>query len=290
MSLAGLPNLEHLQLSFAKLNEHSLLNLTHLRVLSLSYVNMRRFSSNDFEALPNLESLSLDELKNNAHVSFHSLHRLRRLEVRHAQNHEFVHTLPRDLHALRIEGFDPKVLNNIQHGKLQVLDLTSYKLYSFDTKCLAGLTSLRHLRIKQSVLKTIKLRSAFLANLVTLSLENNHIEQIDLSKLVNLTWLNLSFNRKFNPHSSTFATQADTLEELYLSGCCFSNQKLSNASLSKLKQLRVLDLSENSIRRFDPKMFAGLSNLRQFSMRKNPVGRLEPKLLTKLFPKLEKIE
>ena len=129
----------------------------------------------------------------------------------------------------------------------------------------------------------------FLANLETLSLEQNKIEKIDLSQLVNLKSLNLSNNPKLILSQSTLVAQADTLEELYLSGVSFSNNKLGSASLGQLKQLRILNLSNNKIRKFHPKMFIGLSNLRELDISQNPVGKPEQNIVAKIFPRLEKL-
>lgn len=131
--------------------------------------------------MPKLESLAIDQLKNNAHVRFHHLHRLRGLDVRYAQNYDFLTQLPENLLILKSEAFDVNMIESIRHANLQALDFSSFKLGSFDAKILAGLPNLRHLRIKRSALSEIKQGYAYIKNLETLSLERNIIEEIDLS-------------------------------------------------------------------------------------------------------------
>lgn len=290
-SLSGLPSLENLGLYKARLKANSFANLSHLHVLNLESINMKSFSSFGFDSLVNLESLRIVGLKSNAHVNFHLLHSVQRLEIYRAENYNFLLRLPPNLRILKIDSFDVNIFEDIQHDRLQVLDFKSVpKLYTFNAKHLQGFNGLRHLRICDSNLKTIKLGYTFLANLETLSLERNNIEKIDLTYLVNLSSLNLSGNRKLKSHRNMFATQVDSLRELYLSNVSFSTNKLRDTSLGQLAKLEILDLSKNEIRSFVPKMFAGLRELRNFKMNRNPVGKIEGKILAKLFPKLEQIE
>lgn len=284
----NLLQLEYLVVSNVKFN--SFIELSNLRVLTVINCNMRLITSDDFKNMPALESLSIDQLKNNTHVSFHQLKRLHSLEVRHAQNYEFLARLPEKLAILRLEAFDVAEFDNMRHANLQTLDFISYKLHSFDCKRLAGLTNLRHLRIKKSVLYKINLDYAFLSKLETLSLERNLIQDIDLSRLVNLRLLDLSYNRSLVVSKSTFAAQADKLEELYITAAFLTGKQVKQASLSNLSQLKVLDLSENKIRRFEMECLAGLKNLRHLNMRENPCYKIDPNQAAKLFPKLEKLE
>ena len=269
----------------------SFVNLTSLTELCLLDCNMLLLKTKDFQSLPNLRFLQLTKVVNNDHISFEHLHQLRRLCVRRVQSLNFLIDLPNDLLILKVDtSRDVDLLKNLRHENLQVLDITIYQAYSFDAQCLRGLPSLRHFRMTKSLLKSIKLDYPFLANLETLSLEHNKIENIDLSQLVNLKSLNLSNNPKIFLSQITLAAQADKLEELYLSGVSFSNNKLGSASLGQLKQLRILDLSDNKIRKFHPRMFMGLSNLRELDLSQNPVGKPEQKIVSKIFPRLEKLK
>ena len=283
-------NLSGLECLVLRSKKLSFVNLNSLTELCLLDCNMLLLTTKDFQSLPNLRFLQLTKVVNNDHISFHHLHQLRRLCVTRVQSLNFLKHLPDDLHILKVDtSRDANLLMNLRHENLQVLDITIFKAYSFDAQCLRGLPGLRHFRIKNSLLKSIKLDYPFLANLETLSLEQNKIENIDLSMLINVKSLNLSNNPKLILSQSTLAAQVDTLEELYLCEMSFSNKNLSSASLGQLKQLRILDLSDNKIRNFDPRMFIGLSNLRELDFSLNPVGKLEQKLVAKIFPRLEKL-
>lgn len=250
---------------------------------------MRHLTSEDFQSTPNLRFLQLKEIKSNAHINFYYLHRLQRLDVNKAQSFNFLDRLSADLHMLKLYSSDSNVLKSFKHENLQVLDISIFRLHSFDAQCLSSLPSLRHFRIEKSVLNSIKLGYSFLENLETLSLQQKNLEKIDISKLVNLRWLNLSNNRKLVLSKSTLAVQVDKLEELYLSDVGFTNNKLSSASLGQLNELKVLNLSDNKIRKFNPKILTGLVNLKELDLSRNPMGKLEQKLAAKIFPKLEKL-
>lgn len=287
--LSGLANIESLQVRYSRFHPTCLANLTSLRQLRICGGSLKGLSSDDFKSLPNLDLLLLEDVKGNDQIDFYELHALRTLIVYKVQSYNFLYRLPDDLHMLRLESFSVYHLQNLKHANLKVLDFSICRLYEFDTKWLSRLTGLRHLRIRKSNLKTIKLNYSFLANLETLSLERNNIDKIDLSKLVNLKSLDLSYNRKLESHRNMFTSQADSLEELNLSAVAFSTNKVREASLGQLKQLRVLNLSKNTIRKFEPKMFIGLSNLRELKIKGNPVDKLEPSLAVKIFPKIEYI-
>ena len=67
---------------------------------------MRHLTSEDFQSTPNLRFLQLKEIKSNAHINFHYLHRLQRLDVNKAQSYNFLDRLPADLHMLKLYSSD----------------------------------------------------------------------------------------------------------------------------------------------------------------------------------------
>jgi len=113
-----------------------------------------------------------------------------------------------------------------------------------------------------------------LTNLQSLSLPNNKIEKINISNIINLTWLDLTYNLlKEFPEIWNLTN----LEWLFLGANKLSGKIPSN--IGKLKKLKQLQLQENNLSGNIPEEIYDLSKLESLILCDNKLtGKISPKI------------
>lgn len=298
-TLSGLPNLEYLNLHSIYLKENSLDGLPKLRQITLIVCNMYSLKPDVFESMPSLKSLIIETYRFGhtaypyKHIRISSIESLERLVLRSSDNRlKVLLNLPHELRVLELrelansEKCSPE-LRQIEHSKLEILDLKFLSTNYFQTKWLDGLTNLKHLRIFDSYLKHISLSSQVIQKLTSLSLESNKIERLNWCALVNLTSLDLSNNKELKFDSNMFESLVK-LEQLHLRSVEFDGS-VENVFFN-LESLCVLDLRNNRIKKIDRKVFQGPVNLRELSLNMNEFETFEAKLILEMFSKLKRLD
>lgn len=176
------------------------------------------------------------------------------------------------------------------HSNLEILEL-DFLVYPSSNNAinLELFPNLKHLKITGAISYDYIDSSYFsrpkFRPIETLIFEILNIKKINLSNMVNLKCLDLSYNSNMEVKENTFASLTQ-LEELYLA---YTNLTNFSASFSHLKRLRVLNLSSSSLTRFDKKMFNGLTELRYLDLTRNYFTNMDFMLvLNETFPKLER--
>lgn len=231
-------------------------NFNHIGASRLKHLNLERnrivvLNDDVFRQLENLELLNLhhneiEEIHTNA---FANLKKLRWLNLAKNRLHVFEVNLLRDLISLEyfyananhIKALPPSIFND--SPKLRSIDLGENNMSFVDRFCFGNLSKLTQLDMSRNSLVDVEIR-------------NENVE-----KLV------LSFNRITN-----FRIAAPKSRCLQLS---ISNNNLTNiAFIQKMKQLQILDVSTNHIRKLALYDFKGIYNLKKFDISYNQLDEL----------------
>ena len=144
------------------------------------------------------------------------------------------------------------------------------------------------------VFSDINLDYEFLSNLESLSIEFSKIENFNLSRLLNLKYLEFIGTKQLKNKTKmislvpeTFAS-LEALEEMHLYNLQLCNSDLQGV-FTYLKQLRVLDLSKNKIENINVETFKGLENLTNLDISGNQVDNVTAHDFVKVFPKLNEL-
>ncbi|CAF1036442.1 unnamed protein product [Rotaria sp. Silwood1] len=290
--LSELPNLKRLSLRLFNLSNslnilnHQNLILRKLTQLSLQSCSIKQINDIDIfvNLFPNLERLDLSENRleyfNIPLIS--SLKKLKifilsKNKIRHLNIHSSLSSttlnpsnslIELDLSYNGIETIDENIFELIS-SQLEILNLRNNELLTEN-----HLTFLIHLkRLREFYLDYNRLESInqlnFPLNLKILSLKNNYLNQIDLSILTRLEYLEKLFlsSNKLTRLSLKIKHIFSSLEILELDRNYLSSILSLNAP--KLKQL---NLDGNYLgRKFDKKFFSHLSSLEKLHLRDNQI-------------------
>jgi Leucine-rich repeat (LRR) protein len=197
---------------------------------------------------------------------------------------------------------------------LTELDISYNRLTSFSLLVFAELAELTSLTMNHNQIKSIdlkafenngKLKSIQLNNndikATFASRENEIIESFDLSQnqlqdvsnlsfLINVKSLNLSFNHALFMTSLCCQNWMETLNTLSLDGI-YQNYFIETiSSLKPLKNLQFLNIGENNLSNISFKIFPKLENLKGLSLHKNLLTTLNINRLKTKFPNLTTID
>lgn len=170
--------------------------------------------------------------------------------------------------------------------KLKDVDFSENYIIRVHPLAFEGAMELQKVNLSLNQLSDIDAHSFTLPKLMILDLSNNNITKLNenfFNKLTNLKILNLSFNELTHLHTTTFANLFD-LEELGLRHTNLSNI-LPDTFLHQSK-LIALDLSENSLKKFDYNLFDPIRlNLHDLRLGRNQLSDLNG-LENIFFPKM----
>lgn len=277
--------------------------MPNLRRLTLYHCDWSELPNDElFTSAPNLEWLIISYLSPKmTHLNLRNLDKLTRLEIGLFENSDFLQMLPPNLNILKVSFQccnDLKQLKHFGHQNLEVLDFSydspKYKYCEFDCEMLYRLPNLKHLRVRY--IDRIFTNYTLLDNLESFSLDLFSIQRIDLSTMINLTYLELGGADYFEIRSDARSGMIQSirsslsslilLEELHLTPLALNESDIKGF-FKNLKKLRVLDLSQNWIRVFEAQTFNGLGNLRQLDLSHNLLQNLEAHVFVELFPSLD---
>ena len=204
-------------------------NLGNIRSLTLTGLNLRHLSSNAFEQMRKLESLSLKacRLQTIDSDAFHSIEK----QVRHLH-----------LDFNQLDHRISTVINRVTN--LETLSLSHNRINQFETKLVNK--NLRYIDLSYNGLTKLVLRK--MQNLQVLNVQNNLLasEQINGSIPDQLLELILDFN-SIRVLPKDFLTENNALETLSIQSNDFS---LTDAhTLRYLTKLKRLNLARNNIQR-----------------------------------------
>ena len=158
-------------------------------------------------------------------------------------------------------------------SNLQVLDLSYNEISKIEANTFAGLSQLQVLHLQHNKVHTVKPNS-FLqqAQLQMLVLSYNKIEKMSEESLAGLSKLNsLSLDNNKLRDVALLPTTSPILKDLAMN----NNQLTAIPSFIKaIKQLRTLDLGDNSISEIKPSDFSSLSNLYGLRMASNHLTKI----------------
>lgn len=293
--------LEFLTVRNLKLGTQPFGHLSRLRNLNLFMCDLAQVTSDSFveNLAPRLECLQVYAPKNYSHISFERLNRLKWLRASKLDDStlEFlISHLSTDLCVLELVSSLNETLNisrilgNLHHAHLRALHLVDNEFGHFESKWLAGLPSLRHLKLGANLIKSLELTDDCLVQLESLSLDHNKLEcsQLDgaFVRLDNLESLDLTHNAnlRLGPHVFVGLSRG-RLKYLYLA--CVNRKKYfsrldrdlfvdvtSSSNNRLLGNLTVLDLKRNHLTSLDPAVFECMPQLERLDLSENQLRKL----------------
>ncbi|NXG57041.1 TLR3 protein, partial [Hemiprocne comata] len=282
-------SLSHVKLSSIGKSTFQGLQGTNLTVLNLSQNSLSMIEDDSFQWLSSLQYLSLKH--NNIHVSsrlFYGLSSLKHLDLMNSVTGKIedfsFHWLYQLEHLIMDNNNFPGITDNMFTGlnKLQYLSLCNcnINLQRITNKTFSSLanSSLQVLNLTKTRISTIE-SGAFssLSDLKVLDLGLNEISQEltghEFKGLNNIQVIYLSYNKKLTLQSESF-NFVPSLRKLMLRKVGCSNLALYPSPFHPLRNLTVLDISNNNIANIREDLFDGLHKLDILDLQHNNLARL----------------
>ncbi|XP_059100564.1 toll-like receptor 3 [Peromyscus eremicus] len=271
----------------------------HLTSLDLSYNSLRDVGNDTFSWLPHLRYLSLqyNNIQCLSPRSFYGLSNLRYLNLKRAFTKQSISLASHP----KIDDFSFQWLKYLEYLNMDDNNIPGTKSNMF-----TGLTSLKYLSLSKTFtsLQTVT-NETFLSlahsPLLTLNLTKNHISKIaggafswlgqlrilDLGlndidqELTGQEWrglrsifeIYLSYNKYLQLTSNSFAL-VPGLQRLMLRRVALKNAEISPSPFRPLRNLTILDLSNNNIANINEDLLEGLENLEILDFQHNNLARL----------------
>lgn len=282
MGLPALRNLEYLSLDLVDVFNTSFENLIRLKQLDIDNADFCHFESRSFRFVSNLEVLRMHNCSNYSHIDLSLLQHLRMLEIDKATSFEFLLTLNESVEVLKTNvdmNYENEFLSNFRKISTcypKVLDLQIENAFKFDVSVLSRQANLRHFILRDFGLDRFNYDHDFFANLESFTIQTG-VPEISFSKMVNLKKLaivgHLNLNFKLYPRMFSSLKNLEFLE--------ISASRLMNAHLDApnapdyfegLNQLKILDLSRNSIESINYDLFVHMPNLETLRLSSNELA------------------
>uniref|UniRef100_A0A8C7AJV3 Toll-like receptor 3 n=1 Tax=Neovison vison TaxID=452646 RepID=A0A8C7AJV3_NEOVI len=272
---------------------------TNLTLLDLSHNNLKVIENDSLAWLPHLEHFFL-EYNNIAHLfsrSFYGLLNVRYLDLRHSFAKQSISLASEP----KIDDFSFQWLE-----RLEYLNMGDNNLPGIKSNTFMGLIRLKHLSLSNSFasLRTLT-NETFLSlaqsPLVSLNLTKNkiskiesgafswlgHLQVLDLGLneigqeltgqewrgLENVVEIYLSYNKCLQLTSHSFAL-VPSLRRLMLRRVALRNADSSPSPFHPLRNLTILDLSNNNIANINAELLEGLEKLEVLDLQHNNLARL----------------
>lgn len=272
---------------------------TNLTVLDLSHNNLNVIENESLAWLPHLEYFFL-EYNNIEHLfshSFYGLLNVRYLDLRHSFAKQSISLASHP----KIDDFSFQWLKCLEY-----LNMEDNNFPGINSNMFTGLIKLKHLSLSNSFasLRTLT-NETFLSlaqsPLVTLNLTKNKISKIESSAffwlghlqvldlglneigqeltgqewrgLENIVEIYLSYNKCLQLTSSSFAL-VPSLRRLMLRRVALRNVDSSPSPFHPLRNLTLLDLSNNNIANINAELLEGLEKLEILDLQHNNLARL----------------
>lgn len=279
--------------------------LKNLKILDLSFNQLKLIDSRVFEGLFSLEILNLEN-NNLRNVPSESLINLLSLKTLLLQENDLSQLSPSSfpkLSSLQILNLTGNQISIIQDGsffnltQLKVLLLRRNKLRSLNQDIFTGLSTLEELDLSNNFFQTVPIASLEkIPTLKKLFLHSNKIKSLDgifLAAFKHLEVLNLSRNRIFvfpnnffaglnklktliidlnniyNPNNRTFRG-LESLSELSMQ----HNSFLTFPSLSTFRKLRKLNINYNRIKALPKNILMSVSQLEELELSYNLITEI----------------
>jgi toll-like receptor 3 len=275
------------------------LKWTNLTQLDLSYNNLHDVGNGSFSYLPSLRYLSLEynNIQRLSPRSFYGLSNLRYLSLKRAFTKQSVSLASHP----NIDDFSFQWLKYLEYLNMDDNNIPSTKSNTF-----TGLVSLKYLSLSKTFTSLQTLTNETFVSLahsplLTLNLTKNHISKIangtfswlgqlrilDLGlneieqKLSGQEWrglrnifeIYLSYNKYLQLSTSSFAL-VPSLQRLMLRRVALKNVDISPSPFRPLRNLTILDLSNNNIANINEDLLEGLENLEILDFQHNNLARL----------------
>ncbi|XP_031464673.1 toll-like receptor 3 [Phasianus colchicus] len=288
-------SIQNLSLSHVKLSHINRLTLqglqeTNLTVLNLSKNSLSMIEDDSFQWLSNLEYLNLED-NNIFKVSsrlFYGLSSIKHLNLINALTGKIEDFSFRWLHRLEYLIMDhnnfPQITTNMFTGLKNLKYLSLYNcninLQRITNKTFVSLanSSLQVLNLTKTRISTVE-SGAFssLGQLKILDLGLNEINQEltghEFEGLNNIEYIYLSYNRNVTLRSESFIF-VPSLSKLMLRKVGCNNLAISPSPFHPLRNLTVLDISNNNIANIKEDLFDGLYKLDILDLQHNNLARL----------------
>ncbi|XP_020863352.1 toll-like receptor 3 isoform X2 [Phascolarctos cinereus] len=275
------------------------LNQTNLTTLDLSHNGLLAIANDSFAYLSHVEWLGL-EYNNIGHLysrSFYGLSKVKNLNLKR--------TFTKPKNAMfsfpKIDDFSFQWLKCLEY-----LNMEDNSLLGITTNMFTGLTNLKHTTLSNSfanlqTLTNVTFSSLAHSPLLTLNLTRNkishiesgafswlgHLEVLDLGLneinqeltgqewkgLENIVEIYLSYNKYLTLTSGSFAS-VPSLRRLMLRRVACKHLDISPSPFHPLRNLTILDLSNNNIANINDEMLKGLDQLEILDLQHNNLARL----------------
>ncbi|XP_066574328.1 toll-like receptor 3 [Amia ocellicauda] len=273
------------------------LKSTNLSVMDLSRNQMSTIHDGSFQWLHNLQYLSLEEnnLKHLTKDTFLGLGNLIFLNLKKTlMKHKstpypiidnFAFQWLVNLQSLSMES---SAFREVKENTFTGLKSLTYLSLSWCSTTLSTITNTTFASLSQSPLKILNLTAtdishlgngAFsnLRNLSKLYLGHNFISQTltgsEFEGLNSIEEIYLSFNKQINLTPTSFI-HVPTLRTLMLGRTQFGSLDLDPSPFSPLKNLSILDISNNNLANINSGLFSSLQNLKILKLQHNNLARL----------------
>nr|XP_012232775.1 PREDICTED: leucine-rich repeats and immunoglobulin-like domains protein 1 [Linepithema humile] len=261
---AGLGRTQYLSLAdneMPAIPKHILSHLSLLRTLDLSRNRISRIDSDDFKYNPTLQHLAMagNAISEMTPSSLPPL--VKHLHVGRNHLNSLNHTL-RDL------------------NQLEWLLINSNELTSLDGELPSSGHNLKMLYAVDNKLTHLPAEFRYLHRLETLFLQHNKIRKLDgtLQKARRLKFLELSYNELQELNADDFI-EAEMLEDLELGHNSLKSLGSADgdgngSALYPLRSLKILNLTHNELREFSLASLRGVRELRLLDLSNNRIARL----------------
>ncbi|RWS12680.1 chaoptin-like protein [Dinothrombium tinctorium] len=272
------------------------LQLHALRVLDLSFNQIRALDSNIFKGLKNLTYLTLEgnELKETPMSSLSSLTALQELNLGSNYINELSTAFPSALKNLKRLNLTNNQVHVVKSGvfaplsSLETLQLAYNKLRELSALAMDGLFNLKTLDLSHNFFETIPIESvADLSNLTTLLMGSNNIQVLEehtfnSANLLHLEHLDLSRNRLATFTGEPFIG-LNGLRQLNLAFNALSKlDELDEKTFAPLTKLEILDLTDNQLIMFPSNALYALKNLRKLFLDYNKISIVNENLFSSI--------
>ncbi|XP_052538552.1 toll-like receptor 3 isoform X2 [Tympanuchus pallidicinctus] len=287
--------IQNLSLSHVKLSHISRLTLqglqgTNLTVLNLSKNSLSVIEDDSFQWLSNLEYLNLED-NNIFKVSsrlFYGLSSIKHLNLINALTGKIEDFSFQWLYNLEYLTMDhnnfPQITTNMFTGLKNLKYLSLYNcninLQRITNKTFVSLanSSLQVLNLTKTRISTVESGAfSLLGQLKILDLGLNEIHQVltghEFEGLNNIEYIYLSYNRNVTLQSESFIF-VPSLSKLMLRKVGCNNLAISPSPFHPLRNLTVLDISNNNLANIKEDLFDGLYKLDILDLQHNNLARL----------------